>query len=398
MLVASLALGAWTGLWPVAAEAQPLGTFRWRTEPYCNVITVTVTQVNAVYVLDGFDEQCGGNPRQPVRGVAVPQVTGSVTLGLYVVMQPGGALVTIDAGISPTSLSGNWRDSAGNSGAFTFNPTSGGGGPRTGPIEPAPIPSAFVLQPQGGFAAVGDANSPNAIPASGPGRRMMWHPAKAAFRAGLVQNAEWDEASTGFYSTAFGLNTIAAGTASFAAGNDVQATANLSVVLGSRATADDTGSFMFGDGSLGAGRMFSFAPNSFSVRAAGGYILYSNATYTAGVQLPAGASAWSVLSDEASKENFKDLAGERVLAKIARMPVREWNYKAQDASIRHVGPTAQDFHAAFGLGEDPKRISTIDADGIALAAVKALEARTQSLAEENRLLRERIEALERRDR
>ena len=69
------------------------------------------------------------------------------------------------------------------------------------------------------------------------------------------------------------------------------------------------------------------------------------------------------------------------------MPIREWNYKAQDAAIRHVGPTAQDFHAAFGLGEDPLRISTIDADGIALAAVKAL-------ALENQELRARIDALE----
>ena len=81
------------------------------------------------------------------------------------------------------------------------------------------------------------------------------------------------------------------------------------------------------------------------------------------------------------------------------MPIREWNYKAQDAAIRHVGPTAQDFHAAFGLGEDPLRISTIDADGIALRAVQALEARTrgadETLARENQELRKRIEALER---
>jgi Chaperone of endosialidase len=87
------------------------------------------------------------------------------------------------------------------------------------------------------------------------------------------------------------------------------------------------------------------------------------------------------------KENFRDLDGQDVLAKIASMPIREWNYKAQDAAVRHVGPTAQDFHAAFGLGEDPLRISTIDADGIALAAI-------QALARENLELRQRIEALE----
>ena len=75
------------------------------------------------------------------------------------------------------------------------------------------------------------------------------------------------------------------------------------------------------------------------------------------------------------------------------MPIREWNYKAQDAAVRHVGPTAQDFHAAFGLGEDPLRISTIDADGIALAAVQALEARMRALADDGRRLRESLATL-----
>ena len=91
-----------------------------------------------------------------------------------------------------------------------------------------------------------------------------------------------------------------------------------------------------------------------------------------------------------SKENFRELAADDILAKIAAMPVREWNYKSQDAAIRHMGPTAQDFHAAFGLGEDPLRISTIDADGVALAAVKALEARSRT---RDAATREEIEAL-----
>jgi hypothetical protein len=95
-----------------------------------------------------------------------------------------------------------------------------------------------------------------------------------------------------------------------------------------------------------------------------------------------------------AKENFRDLNGADVLAKLAAMPIREWNYKAQDAAIRHVGPTAQDFHAAFGLGEDPLRISTIDADGIALAAVKALALENAGLKAELAALRERLDRLE----
>jgi hypothetical protein len=111
------------------------------------------------------------------------------------------------------------------------------------------------------------------------------------------------------------------------------------------------------------------------------------------VELRPGAGAWSVVSDVAMKENFRDLDGGDVLAKIAAMPIREWNYKTQDAGIRHVGPTAQDFHAAFGLGEARTRINTIDADGVALAAVKALEARTR---EENSLLKAQLAALQSR--
>ena len=44
---------------------------------------------------------------------------------------------------------------------------------------------------------------------------------------------------------------------------------------------------------------------------------------------------------------------------------------------RHRGPTAQDFRAAFGLGEDDTTISTVDAQGVALAAVQGLFAVVQ---------------------
>jgi hypothetical protein len=171
-----------------------------------------------------------------------------------------------------------------------------------------------------------------------------------------------------------------------------------SVALGNRAgsTADGSSSFIFGDRSLGP-TLQSTAPNQFLVRASGGTTFYSNYALSSGVRLAPNASAWSSLSDVNTKEHFRDLSGEDVLAKIARMPIREWNYKAQDSAIRHVGPTAQDFHAAFGLGEDPLRISTIDADGVALAGVKALEARTrgadEALARENAALAAELTAL-----
>ena len=54
------------------------------------------------------------------------------------------------------------------------------------------------------------------------------------------------------------------------------------------------------------------------------------------------------------------------------MSIATWNWKSQDAGIRHMGPMAQDFYAAFGLGETDKGISTVDGQGVALAAIQGL--------------------------
>jgi hypothetical protein len=123
-------------------------------------------------------------------------------------------------------------------------------------------------------------------------------------------------------------------------------------------------------------------PNEFGARFAGGFYLYTKDDLSTGAALAANSGSWADLSDVNAKENFRDVDGEELLAKLARIPIREWNYKAQDQSIRHMGPTAQDFRAAFGLGDFPLRINTIDADGIALAAINALERRTRDLPQQ----------------
>jgi len=94
-----------------------------------------------------------------------------------------------------------------------------------------------------------------------------------------------------------------------------------------------------------------------------------------------------VLSDMNAKANFVAVDGQAVLAKLASIPVELWNYKSQDASIHHIGPMAQDFAAAFGVGEDNTHISTVDADGVALAAI-------QGLYQENQQLKARLASVE----
>ena len=77
-------------------------------------------------------------------------------------------------------------------------------------------------------------------------------------------------------------------------------------------------------------------------------------------------------------------AGE-VLEKVAALPLSTWNYKSQDRGIRHIGPMAQDFKAAFNLGETDTGINSIDADGVALAAIQGLN---QKVEEKERRLAE----------
>jgi len=73
-------------------------------------------------------------------------------------------------------------------------------------------------------------------------------------------------------------------------------------------------------------------------------------------------------SDRNRKEQIRDLSYLEILEAVWKMPIYEWQYIGQDR--RHIGPMAQDFHRAFGLGDDDKTISALDADGVALAAIK----------------------------
>ena len=143
-----------------------------------------------------------------------------------------------------------------------------------------------------------------------------------------------------------------------------------SLAAGRRAKAYHEGAFVWADST--DARVASTGEDQFIVRASGGVTIYTSSDLIAGATLPAGSGAWSSLSDRAAKENFAPVEGQEILALLAELPIATWNYKTQTPSIRHMGPTAQDFHTAFGVGEDDRRISTVDADGVALAAIQGL--------------------------
>jgi hypothetical protein len=99
------------------------------------------------------------------------------------------------------------------------------------------------------------------------------------------------------------------------------------------------------------------------------------------------------LSDRGSKQDFAAVDPASVLARVVQLPLAEWSYR-NNPSVRHVGPTAQDFRAAFGLGDDDARsIATVDADGIALAAIQGLHLELKKRDAEIAELRRAVEAL-----
>jgi hypothetical protein len=96
--------------------------------------------------------------------------------------------------------------------------------------------------------------------------------------------------------------------------------------------------------------------------------------------------------------NVAPLDETQVLALLAEVPVSTWSYAGQDPSVRHAGPMAQDFYAAFGLGEDEKHISSVDADGVALAAIQGLYQLVQEKDTQISTLEEKVAALEQTNR
>jgi len=100
-------------------------------------------------------------------------------------------------------------------------------------------------------------------------------------------------------------------------------------------------------------------------------------------------------------ENIEVTDPQEVLEKLAGIPIQTWNYKFEDAAIRHMGPMAQDFYGAFGLGNTDKVIFHMDAIGVCLASIQGLKqlveeqgqriARNEERLEENARLIERLQ-------
>lgn len=185
--------------------------------------------------------------------------------------------------------------------------------------------------------------------------------------------------------------SIANGNFGVAIGLQNSASGQFSVAIGKNArTANRQGSLVLGDGcaSFSSDSVYPTANNQVVMRGCGGVKVFTNQGLTSGVELAAGGSGWSAVSDRNRKENFLFVDGEDVLARLRDVPISNWNYRTQESTVRHMGPMAQDFYAAFGLGENELMINSVDIDGVNMAAVQALTARTDALRAENEALRQ----------
>lgn len=307
----------------------------------------------------------------------------------------------------------------------------------------SPVGDRVRIDSAGGFLALGTIGV-GIIPASGAGYRMMWHPQKVAFRAGYADaGLQMDESNIGYYSWAGGALNTAKGNYSFAMGNANLAEADCGIALGSAnrvfgnatdgfatcgvamginnrvrdnagvamgqgnnsrgdaafalgyfstanadysmafgyraSTAGFVGAKVFGDASI-ADSILAIANNEFAVRAAGGFRFRTTANLVNGCNIPAGGTTITCTSSRTTKTNFGQIGGEDVLSRIATMPIMTWSFIEEPGNVKHVGPFAEDFYAAFGLGSDDKAIAIQDVGGINMLAIQALERRTTELA------------------
>jgi hypothetical protein len=177
------------------------------------------------------------------------------------------------------------------------------------------------------------------------------------------------------------------------------ASGDFSFAAGRFAQANNDGCFVWGDST--ANSVGCPAANRFVAQASGGVYFYTKSDLTTGAYLSANSGTWSVVSDRNVKENLVPVAADAVLQAVAELPITTWNYIGEAAGVSHMGPMAQDFYAAFGLGDSERHITTIDADGVALAAIQALaaenaalQAQVEALVEQNAEFEARLSALE----
>lgn len=159
-------------------------------------------------------------------------------------------------------------------------------------------------------------------------------------------------------------------------GSQNEAGGNTSLAAGNQAKALHDGAFVWADST--SADFNSGLADEFAVRAGGGVRFVVGSTTCT---LEDGDPDWSCdnSSDRNAKAGLEAVSGGLILQKVTDLPLYTWRYSNSDADDRHLGPMAQDFFAAFGLGNDDTRIRALDVAGVALAAIQELQTENAEL-------------------
>ena len=363
---------------------------------------------------ENMDVRCSS--RTPSCNVLAGYSGNSVITGIEAATVAGGGLVGLpnmvtgnggSVGGGTGNTAGEGSTVAGGSGntALYFRAAVGGGSANNAVAEEATVAGGLKNTASDRFAAVGGgasnlASANYSTVAGGSGNTSSYQFStvgggtenQSTNEASVVSGGEHNIALGSFSAVLGGVNNLSSGLSAAIAGGagnvasglyavvpggfSNQASGDYSFAAGRNASvgAADPGTFLFADSS---NFLFpSITPNEFAVRAAGGVrfvtALDPAGNPLSGVRLSPGSGSWESLSDSQAKAAVQPVDGRQVLAALMSIPVSTWSYRGQDPSIRHIGPMAQDFYSAFHVGTDNRYISTVDEEGVALAAIQEL--------------------------
>jgi|HubBroStandDraft_6_1064221.scaffolds.fasta_scaffold07443_5 hypothetical protein len=213
----------------------------------------------------------------------------------------------------------------------------------------------------------------------------------ASGTASIVAGGELNTASGDHSTVAGGVNNTASGQLSFVAGGvGNEAFGDFSFAAGQNAVTTDSGAFLWC--ASGGTQCGSAGTNSFEV-AVYGPIFFYDGPNGSGCNLSAGGGSWNCSSDRNLKDNIVPIDSRSVLERVAHLPITQWKMKAEPAGRKHIGPMAQDFYAAFRLGDNDRYIALGDGQGVALAAIQALYQVVQEKDGQVRKLRQQLQVV-----
>ena len=355
--------GDWSFAGGFNAKARHLGSFVWN-DHFSATDSLVTTAPNQFLV-----RASGGF------GINTDSTTSSLTVGGNIEIQGhGNALVFGDGTVQSTaanpdsswSLKGNQVGPSDFFGAINSTPLVF---KIEGQEVMQIIPGPSVLDPANMIAG----HSSNTILANAFGATISGGQLNQADTLGTVSGGENNSATSIGASVGGGIQNASTGfNATIPGGATNTASGENSFAAGTTAQAIHEGSFVWADFSLPGLAFASTEANQLNFRASGGTRIFSDTLATTGVVLEPGSGAWTSASSRSLKTDFENVDGTQILEKLLQLEILSWRYKSEKESVKHVGPTSENFMEVFHLGENPSGISTVDADGIALIAIQEL--------------------------